>query len=152
MLGSRVQYYPDIVKDIYNQGHEIGNHTFNHPQLTKMTEAQILKEYSSTEQAIIQAIGVPSTVFRPPYGATNTQVKNTIDSLHVLWTIDTLDWKHRSAAKILPYVQNSMQNNAIILMHDIHQSTADGLESVLKYLQKNGYEFVTVSEVMKYKK
>ena len=151
MLGSRVQYYPEIVKSIYDQGHEIGNHTWNHPQLTKMSEAQILKEYSSTEQAIIQAIGVPSTVFRAPYGASNSLVKNTIDSSHVLWSIDTEDWKHRSANKILPYVENSMHNNAIILMHDIHQSTADGLESVLKFLQNAGYEFVTVSEVVQYK-
>ena len=151
MLGSRVQYYPDIVKDIYKQGHEIGNHTWNHPLLTKMTEAQIIKEYSSTEQAIIQAIGVPSTVFRPPYGATNSLVENTIDSLQVNWTIDTEDWKHRSAAKLLPCIESTIHNNAIILMHDIHLSTADGLESVLKYLHNSGYEFVTVSDIMKNK-
>ncbi len=148
MLGSRVQYYPDIARHVYESGHEVGNHTWNHPILTKMTEAQILKEYSTTEQAIIQAIGVPSTIFRPPYGATNELVKSVIPSPQFNWTVDTEDWKHRSAEKLLPAVQQAVHKNAIILMHDIHLSTAHGLEAVLQFLQQEGYEFVTVSQMM----
>ena len=148
MLGSRVQYYPEIARAVYESGHEVGNHTWNHPVLTKMTEAQILKEYSTTEQAIIQAIGAPSTIFRPPYGATNDLVKSVIPSPQFNWTVDTEDWKHRSSEKLLPAVQQAVHQNAIILMHDIHLSTAHGLEAVLQYLQKEGYEFVTISQMM----
>ena len=148
MLGSRVQYYPEIARHVYESGHEIGNHTWNHPVLTKMTKAQISKEYSMTEQAIIQATGAPSTIFRPPYGATNSLVDSVIPSPQFNWTVDTEDWKHRSAEKLLPAVKQAVHQNAIILMHDIHLSTAHGLEAVLQYLQREGYEFVTISQMM----
>ncbi len=90
-------------------------------------------------------------MFRPPYGAKNSQVVSVIDLPVIMWTIDTMDWKYRDSSNLLPMVKKSMHNNAIILMHDIHQSTADGLESVLKYLHEQGYEFVTVSELLQYK-
>lgn len=152
MLGSRVQYYPDIAKDVLARGHEVGNHTWNHSVLTKLSTEQVSKEYTSTVGAITQAIGQGPTVFRPPYGATNDSVNGQIPVPVVLWSIDTMDWKHRNAQQLLPYVQNNLHNNAIVLMHDIHQSTADGLDSVLAYLQSQGYEFVTVSEIMPYRK
>ncbi|KYG90087.1 1,4-beta-xylanase [[Bacillus] sp. KCTC 13219] len=150
MLGSRVQYYPEIAQEVYNAGHEVGNHSWSHPVLTKLTSKQVLAEYNSTEQAIKQAIGQSATVFRPPYGATNQRVNGLIPIPSVNWTIDTLDWKHRDAKQLLPIIKNHMHNNAIILMHDIHASTADGLEAVLQYLIEEGYTFVTVSEVLKY--
>ncbi|MEK4228153.1 polysaccharide deacetylase family protein [Solibacillus sp. FSL H8-0538] len=150
MLGSRVQYYPDIVKEIQAKEHEIGNHTWNHPVLPNLTSKQVLHEYKTTEKAITNILGVAPTLFRPPYGATNERIKELIPIPSVNWTIDTLDWKHRDATKLLPIIQNNMHNNAIILMHDIHQSTADGLEEILIYLQNTGYEFVTVSEILPY--
>ncbi|MEC1178593.1 polysaccharide deacetylase family protein [Metasolibacillus meyeri] len=151
MLGSRVQYYPEIVQEVYDAGHEVGNHTWSHPVLTKLTSKQVLSEYNSTEQAIQQAIGQSATVFRPPYGATNQRVNGLIPIPVVNWTIDTLDWKHRDAKQLLPIIKNHMHNNAIILMHDIHVSTAEGLEDVLQYLSEEGYTFVTVSEILKYR-
>lgn len=151
MLGSRVQYYPDIAKEVYDAGHEIGNHSWSHPMLTKLSSKQVLEEFNSTEKAIMQAIGKPATVFRPPYGATNQRVNGLIPTPVVNWSIDTLDWKHRDASKLLPSVKNHMHNNAIILMHDIHISTAEGLEPVLQYLQNEGYQFVTVSEILPYR-
>ena len=150
MLGSRIQFYPALVQEIHDTGHEIGNHTWSHPVLTKMSVAAIQKEFETTEQALINTIGQNSTLFRPPYGATNDSVRALIPRQSVNWTIDTLDWKHRDPNKLLPMVKQSLHNNAIVLMHDIHQSTADGLESVLQYLQNEGYEFVTVSEVLQY--
>ena len=151
MLGSRVQYYPSLVHDVHEAGHEIGNHTWNHPVLTKLSSAEVLEEYNSTQDAIAATLGVGATIFRPPYGATNARVGGLIPIPSVNWSIDTLDWKHRDAKKLLPAVQNHMHNNAIILMHDIHQSTEDGLEGVLAYLQAEGYQFVTVSEILPYK-
>ncbi|MFY0741292.1 polysaccharide deacetylase family protein [Solibacillus silvestris] len=150
MLGSRAQYYPGLVRQVRDSGHEIGNHTWTHPVLTKMSITDIEKEYNSTEEAIIHAIGENSTVFRPPYGAINDDVRNAIPCKSVNWTIDTLDWKYRDSEKLFPMVKEALHNNAIVLMHDIHQSTADGLEPVLAYLQKEGYEFLSVSEILPY--
>lgn len=150
MLGSRVQYYPSLVRDVRDAGHEIGNHTWTHPVLTKLSASAVQKEFESTEQALLKAIDQNSTVFRPPYGAINDSVRALIPRTSVNWTIDTLDWKHRDPKQLLPMVKKSLHNNAIVLMHDIHQSTADGLEPVLKYLQSEGYEFVTVTEILQY--
>lgn len=151
MLGSRVQYYPDIARDVLARGHEIGNHTWNHPVLTKLSQEQSLQQYTSTVAEIEKAINQAPTVFRPPYGATNETINAQIPIPVVLWTIDTLDWKHRNAQQLLPNIKNNLHNNAIVLMHDIHQSTADGLDAVLAYLQGQGYEFVTVSEILPYR-
>lgn len=153
MVGYRAEDYPSLVREVKEQGHEIGNHTWNHPKLTDIISKNVLWQFNATNNAIENAIGEPATVFRPPYGATNKRVNNLLseNTPIVLWSLDTLDWKHRNSDKLLPVVKKNMHNNAIILMHDIHQSTADGLDSVLAYLQEEGYEFVTVSEVLPYR-
>jgi len=151
MLGSRVKHYPDIARDVLARGHEVGNHTWNHPVLTKMPLEQVLKEYTSTANEIEVAINQGATVFRPPYGATNDEINEKIPVPVVLWSIDTLDWKHRNSQLLLTYIKSNLHNNSIVLMHDIHQSTADGLDAVLAYLQGEGYEFVTVSEILPYR-
>lgn len=148
VIGSQIDKNKQILKEIKEKGHEIGNHTWNHPKLTKLTVKQIEKEINSTNKKIKEATGEESTVFRPPYGSTNQNINKMVNVPVVLWTLDTLDWKYRNPKKLLPVVKNNIHNNAIILMHDIHQSTADGLESVLAYLQEEGYEFVTVSEIV----
>lgn len=148
VVGNRVEKYADVVTETLERGHEIGNHTWNHANLTKITSNQIVEQINLTNTAIKKVLGQYPTVFRPPYGAKNKQVESVIDLPVVMWTIDTMDWKYRDSSNLLPMVKKSMHNNAIILMHDIHQSTADGLDSVLKYLQEQGYEFVTVSEIL----
>lgn len=151
VVGNRVEKYADIVIETLARGHEVGNHTWNHENLTKVNSNQVIEQVNATNNAIYNVIDQYPTVFRPPYGAKNDAVISVIDLPVILWTIDTMDWKYRDSTNLLPMVQKSMHNNAIILMHDIHQSTADGLESVLKYLQDEGYEFVTVSEILQSK-
>ncbi|WP_203246701.1 polysaccharide deacetylase family protein [Sporosarcina beigongshangi] len=147
MLGSRVEYYPDIAKNINDAGHELGNHTWNHPDLTKADMEKVRKEINRTSAIIESVTGTKATVFRPPYGAVNQMVKKQSNLPTVLWDVDTLDWKHRDAHRLLMRVKEETKNGSIILMHDIHQSTADGLDAVLSYLQSEGYIFVTVSEL-----
>lgn len=148
MVGCRVEKNISIVKEVAASGHEIGNHSWNHSNLTTLTSKQVLYQFNSTNDVIFKATGQYPTVFRPPYGAKNKRVTGLISIPVVMWTIDTLDWKYLDADKLLPMVKKNVQNDAIILMHDIHQSTADGLDSVLAYLQDEGYEFVTVSEIL----
>ena len=147
MLGSRVEYYSEIAKQVAEAGHELGNHTWTHPDLTKAGVDKIYKEIERTSAIIQEVTGIESTTFRPPYGAVNQIVRNQTDLPVVLWDVDTLDWKHRDADQLLLNVQNSVKDGSIILMHDIHHSTADGLDAVLAYLQGEGFTFVTVSEL-----
>ncbi|WP_036163937.1 polysaccharide deacetylase family protein [Lysinibacillus sphaericus] len=148
MVGRNVPKNATIVKQIYDAGHEIGNHTSNHKKLTALSISGVRQEVNGTSNAIYAAIGQYPTVFRPPYGATNEQVRSVMTIPSILWSIDTLDWKHHNPDKILAYVKASVKDGSIILMHDIHQTTANGLDNVLLYLQKQGYEFVTISEIL----
>lgn len=147
MLGSRVEYYSDIVNDIKDAGHELGNHTWNHADLTKLSPERITKEIEKTSEIIEEVTGQKVDAFRPPYGAVNDTVHNITGLPIVLWDVDTLDWKYRDSARLLQVVKEHVKDGSIILMHDIHQSTADGLDAVLNYLENSGYDFVTVKEL-----
>lgn len=147
MLGSRVEYYPDIAKKVKDAGHELGNHTWNHVDLTKASIEKVSSEINETSAIIQKVTGAKATAFRPPYGAVNETVRNQTNLPIVLWNVDTLDWKHRDADRLLAEVKENTKDGSTILMHDIHQATADGLDAVLAYLQSEGYTFVTVSEL-----
>lgn len=148
MVGQNVASNKAIVQQINEAGHEIGNHTWNHKNLTILSMADVKQQVEGANNAVYAAIGQYPTVFRPPYGATNEQVRSIMTIPSILWSIDTLDWKHHNPEKILAYVKATVQDGSIILMHDIHQTTANGLENVILYLQKQGYELVTVSEIL----
>lgn len=149
VLGSNAKKYPTILKEVYKAGHEIGNHTYNHADLTKLNKQQVQDEINKSDEAIKAAIGKNSTLFRPPYGASNKDISSQLTVPNILWTIDTLDWKHHNPELTLQNVNIHVKNGSIILMHDIHQTTADALDSVLASLKKQGYELVTVSELLK---
>lgn len=147
MQGKRIEYYMDVAKEVATRGHEIGNHSMNHPDFTTLSFEQIDYEVARTNQLIMQATGLKPTVFRPPYGSTNEEINNFIDMEPVLWTIDTEDWKNKDPNIIKERIRANMHDNAIILMHDIHGTTAQALPDILEYLSSEGYEFVTVSEL-----
>lgn len=147
MLGSRVEYYPDIVNEMMEAGHELGNHTWTHADLTKLGPDRVAKEIEKTSAIIEEVTGQKVEAFRPPYGAVNDAVHNMTGLPIILWDVDTLDWKYRDSARILQVVKENVKDGSIILMHDIHQSTADGLDAVLTYLSNEGYDFVTVKEL-----
>ncbi|PIC71314.1 1,4-beta-xylanase [Sporosarcina sp. P16b] len=150
MLGNRVHSYPSIAKKVAEAGHEIGNHSWNHPTLTELTDVALQSEVKGTSDIIEAIIGHPATVFRPPYGAVDDRVRESTKLPVVLWNVDTLDWDHHDPELILEHVAQDARAGSIILMHDIHESTADGLEAVLENLQSQGYKFVTVSEMDNY--
>ncbi|MEK5186384.1 polysaccharide deacetylase family protein [Solibacillus sp. FSL W7-1324] len=148
VVGQEVKEHPEILKAVYNAGHEIGNHTFNHEKLTALSAKEIKQQIQATDTLIKSTIGQRATVFRPPYGSYDKTITDQLNVPNVLWTIDTLDWKHRDPKKTVQAVKEHAKNGSIILMHDIHQTTADALDEVLATLQKQGYEFVTVSELL----
>lgn len=148
MLGSRVEYYPEIAKQVQEAGHELGNHSWTHPDLSNATDEKVFEEIAKTSRIIEEVTGEKPLSFRPPYGVFNSTVEELAELPIALWDVDTLDWKHRNGDALLSYVENNVQDGSIILMHDIHASTADGLEAVMQYLVDNDFTFVTVSEVL----
>lgn len=148
MLGSRVDFYPLIAKRVAEEGHELGNHTWNHKDLTTLSSESIEQEVNDTSEVILQVTGQKPTVIRPPYGATNKQVEAVLNLPSILWTVDTMDWKTHNPQAVLEEVRDNVQDGSIILMHDIHESTVAAVELVLKYLEENGYTCVTVSDIL----
>lgn len=151
MLGSQVEYYPEIVKQVAKAGHEIGNHSKGHPDLTQLSNKQTTQELVGTNKKIKALIGKDPTTFRPPYGALNGDVKKIAKENNmsvILWSVDSLDWKNRNAKTINQIVGRDVVPGSIILMHDIHVTTADALPELLTRLKKEGYEFLTVSELL----
>ncbi|MGY3704263.1 polysaccharide deacetylase family protein [Vagococcus martis] len=149
MLGTMVDNYPDVVKKIHEAGHDIGNHTYDHKDLTKLDEASIKQEIESTNQRIEKITGERPTLLRPPYGAYNERVTKVEPNMTIaLWNIDTLDWKTHNATAILGEVKKELQPHSIVLMHDIHQDSADSLENVIKFLKSQDYTFVLAKDLI----
>lgn len=148
ILGQQAKAYPTIVKQIYKEGHELGNHSYSHPDLSKLSDKNIKLELHSTNQYIQSASGHKPTVFRPPYGSYNSNVTSLNKLPMVLWTVDTLDWQNHSTKNILANIHAQKSDQTIILMHDIHMTSAKALPHVIKQLKKENYTFVTASEMI----
>ncbi|MGX4686243.1 polysaccharide deacetylase family protein [Vagococcus sp. JNUCC 83] len=149
MLGSMVDNYPDMVKKIHDAGNEIGNHTYDHKDLIKLDDASIKQEIESTNQKIEKITGERPTLLRPPYGSYNERVTRIEPDMKIaLWNIDTLDWKTHNPTAILGEVKKELQPHSIVLMHDIHQESADSLENVIKFLKSQDYTFVLANELI----
>ncbi len=148
VLGSRVEFYPDVLKRIKEEGHEIGNHSWNHPDLTIFESEQVQNELRSTSDAVASVLGEAPTLFRPPYGSYNELVKELSGVPTILWSVDSLDWKYRHVDTVVQEVLPNVHDGAIILLHDIHETTADAVEVIVRELKEQGYEMVTVSELL----
>lgn len=161
-LGQNMNLYPDIVKSVYERGHEIASHTYQHAQLTKLDATALDEEIKKTQEACFKACGTEPTLIRPPYGAKNDTVKSAFHSYGlsmILWDGDTEDWRYSKVTNGAQIVCDNIIRDAksktgdgnIVLIHDIHENSVAGLEMALDQLSKEGYQFVTVSDLLKYK-
>ena len=152
-LGQCVAQSPEVAKQIVEEGHEIANHSWSHPQLSKMGEAAVKDELDRAHNVIKQTTGVTPTLMRPPYGAFTTKQRTWANALWdykiILWDVDSLDWKHRTPAKTESIIMKETKNGSIILCHDIHKTTIDAMPATLDALLAKGFKFVTVSELLK---
>ena len=133
-----------MIKD----GHQIGNHSWSHPNLAKLKAKKINEELDST-QKLIRKLGYKGTcVVRPPYGSYNNVVKKEADAPIILWNVDTEDWRHKGDVKtIYKNIMRDAHDGAIILLHDIYGSSVDAALKAMDKLEKEGYQFVTVEEL-----
>ncbi|HLQ83620.1 MAG TPA: polysaccharide deacetylase family protein [Pseudogracilibacillus sp.] len=151
MLGSQVEYYPNLANEVKNAGHEIGDHTMNHQDLSVLDFNGVQNEMRKSHQIITDTIGQNPTTMRPPYGAWNDNVKKVAQQMNtpiIMWSVDSLDWKSRNATAVHDKVMSNVTPGAIVLLHDIHASTAEALPQLLHSLKDEGYETVTVSQLL----
>ncbi|MBR3298506.1 MAG: polysaccharide deacetylase family protein [Clostridia bacterium] len=152
LCGFWVRDYPDMVQAIAQKGHEIGNHSMTHPHMNKLSSAQIRSELSEFEALISGVIGHGTKLFRVPYGEYNDNVIKTLRESGyevVQWNIDTVDWKsERSAQSILDSVLSKLKDGSIILSHNNGYKIEQYLPTLIETALAQGYEFVTVSELL----
>lgn len=148
VLGSRAQYYPELVRRAKDEGHQIGTHTYGHKLLTKLTDEERRSEIDRANEAIEAATGAPPTALRPPYGSYNDAVKADANMPVVMWSVDPEDWKYRDADTVCENILSAVEDGDIVLLHDIYQTSVEGAHKAIQALKEDGYTFVTVEQLL----
>lgn len=151
VLGAMVEENPDMLRREVAAGHEIGNHTWGHPQLTILPAAEIRRQIKSTSDIIKKVSGVTPRLLRPPYGATSGRVSRIARSFgltQITWSVDPQDWKETSAGPVVKRINAQTQDGDIVVAHDIRPSTVRAMPEILTSLERRGFTFATVSELL----
>ncbi len=147
IVGSHVAGNEELLRRMYRDGHEIGNHSWSHPDFTTITAAQLDMQVAKAQQAIVRA-GVPApTLFRPPYGAVNAVVRAHVPMTLAMWNVDPEDWRQKTGKEVVERVEAGIKPGRVVDMHDVHQPTADGLDQLLTDLTNANYKLVTFSQL-----
>lgn len=148
LIGENADKNPEIVKRMAEEGHLIGNHTYHHVELTKVSENEARLELADTSAVIVRITGKEPEYMRPPFGAWQRKLEREIQMLPVLWTIDPLDWTTENQDEIVNKVVTEAEENDIILLHDCYKSSIEAGLRIVDILQEEGFVFVTVDELL----
>jgi len=154
VIGENAEKDPQRIRGIFDAGHEIGNHTYTHAYLTRLSEEAIKKEILKTQDILFEITGEKTTIFRPPGGYYDDASIAVLESLgykSVLWSVDTRDWSMPKSETIVSKIEEDTTTGDIILFHDLEDKrlpTPKALRQIIPYLIENGYEFVTISELL----
>ena len=153
ITGQFAERYPELVHEMIADGHEIGNHSYAHPDFTELDDDTIRRELARTEEIIMQVAGISTKPwFRAPYGARNPHVVDVVARegyRSIYWTIDTIDWREDATpALIMQRIRDRLDNGVIILAHLGSYQTMEALPDILTELKEGGYRIVTVSELL----
>ena len=148
LVGKNVKENSTLIRRMEEEGHLIGNHTYNHVQLDKISDASAREEILKTNNAIYEVTGRYPQYMRPPYGAWKKNMEICVEMLPVFWTIDTLDWKTKNVQTVCQVVEKEIEDGAIILMHDEYETTVNAALKIVDEYQEKGYEFVTVDRLI----
>jgi peptidoglycan/xylan/chitin deacetylase (PgdA/CDA1 family) len=152
LIGRQANAFPGLVKELADAGFELANHSWSHPQLTRISPEKVREELANTSRAIAEASGAEVGLLRPPYGSTNAKVQAVAAELGlriINWSIDTNDWRPNATAdSMTSEILKNVRDGSIILMHDRHEKSLITTERVIDKLRAEGYEFVTVSELL----
>ncbi len=147
VIGKSAEKHPDIVEREAKEGHLVGNHTYNHVEISKISVEKARDEIAKTNEILEKLTKKKTEYVRPPFGVWEDEL-NDLEMISVMWTIDTLDWTTGNADEIVNKVVTQVEENDIILMHDCYESTVQATLRIIDLLQAEGFEFVTVDELL----
>ncbi|MEO3786290.1 polysaccharide deacetylase family protein [Actinocorallia sp. B10E7] len=151
VIGPQAMQFPEVLLREAEDGHEVGNHTQRHLQLTAEPGKVVHQELDGTTRIIKSILGFEPTLFRPPYGATDKRVEKEArkkDMSVILWSVDTDDWRHRNSSVVARRAIRGLHRGSIILMHDIHPTSVDAVPRILKEARRRGLTLATVTDVL----
>lgn len=148
VTGEHAEMHPDIIRRMSEEGHLVGNHTYSHMQLTKSNREAFKEELIKTSEIITEITGKEVVYVRPPYGSWDKKFEAELNMFPVLWSVDPLDWCSSNVSCITSKVVDNVKDNDIILMHDYYSTTVTAALQVVDELLEEGYEFVTVEEIL----
>ena len=148
LIGRQIEENEDLVERMQAEGHQVGSHTWSHTRLTGVTADTLRQEVGRTEAALEDVLGPGSYWLRPPYGAVDAADRDLIQTPMIKWSIDPRDWEKLDAAQVTAAVLEAAAPNQIILLHDIYPTSVDAALAIVDALQKEGYRFVTVAELL----
>lgn len=149
VLGNRARVDGDIMQMILDAGCEIASHSWDHPQLSKIKWKKAKSQIDRTDRIVSKLLnGYQISLLRPPYGSISKTMRKKVKKPMILWSLDTEDWKSRNAKKIFNRVKKEVKDGDIILMHDIHPETAEAVKKIVPWLSEQGYDMLTVTELM----
>lgn len=151
VMGNRVSKFPKVLTRAYEMGCEIGNHSFDHPQFSKISDDDIRYQIEHTNDLINEIIPIRADVVRVPYGDFGGNVMSVVDYPMIQWNVDTLDWKTKNKDMIMAEIRKEISDGDIILMHDLYKTTGDAFVEIVPELVEQGYQFVTVRELIEAK-
>ena len=151
MVGEEINNFPDTVQRMESLGCELGNHSYTHTDFTTLSTEDMSAEIAGVDELLVNLVGHGATVVRPPYGSVNDNVRATVGTPMILWSIDTLDWETQDAQTTVDTVMENVADGSIILMHDIFSASVDAVEMLVPRLLSEGYELVTIHELAKRK-
>ncbi|MCI9613674.1 MAG: polysaccharide deacetylase family protein [Dorea sp.] len=148
LIGKNAKENPDLVRRLDEEGHLIGNHTYNHVEITRLSDEEAKKELTDTDEVICQITGKHVEYMRPPFGQWQDNLEKELNVMPVMWSIDPLDWTTKNVDEIVNKVVTEAGENDIILLHDCYDSSVDAALRIVDILMKKGYEFVTADELI----
>jgi len=148
VMGKQAEAYPELVSRMQAEGHLVGNHTYSHIQLGQGNREIFKSELIKTNELLLRITGEEPQYVRPPYGSWDKSFESELTMIPVLWTIDPMDWCSSDVGGIVRKVTKKAEENAVILMHDEYKSSVTAALEIVDILQKQGYEFVTVDEIL----
>lgn len=148
LIGKSADKYPELVKRMAEEGHLIGNHTMDHVRLNHKTYEEAIEQIRQSNQIISQITGQTPQYIRPPFGEWSKELQEEVDMTAVLWDVDPVDWKVKNTETVVKRILKNARDGDIILLHDVYGTSVDAALEIVDQMQAEGYEFVTVDEII----
>ena len=148
IIGQSAEEFPEVVKREAKEGHLIGNHTYSHVEITKLSDDKAREEIEKTNTILTELTGKPVEYIRPPFGLWQKKLEQEMDVMPVMWSVDPLDWTTKNVDEIVNKVVKEAEEDDIILLHDCYKSSVEAAFRIIDLLKAEGYEFVTADKLL----